>query len=165
MIRRRRTFAILVLLLSASGYGCSGRSGEPAGPLPPVPVAPPPPTPNPDANLAGRIVYTSVQTLGELQVYTVATRGNVGLGVKGVNPKFSPDGTLIAFQDGSGVSVMKSDGTEARTLRSHGGTPSFDPTGTVIAFGDRDTGVWKINVDGTDLTSLADDGCFLGEMT
>lgn len=163
IIPKRRSL-LTVLLLPAIGFGCGGGSGEPVGPFPPapvVPVVPTPPAPNPDANLPGRIVYTSVQTRGELQVYTVATRDNWGLGVNGVNPKFSPDGTLIAFQGGGhGVAVMKSNGTEVRTLRSRGGTPSFDPTGTVIAFGDRETGVWKINVDGTGLTSLTNDGGF-----
>jgi TolB protein len=88
-------------------------------------------------------------------VYDVATRGDRALGVSGVNPKFSPDGSLITFQ-GNGVRVMNSDGTGNRALNPAGGTPSFDPTGTMIAYGDN--GIWKINVDGTGRTQLTTAG-------
>lgn len=140
--------ALLILVI-----GCGKSTTAPAvgnGP-------PPPPAANPDSNLAGRIVYTKS---GALQTYTPATRGKVSLGVMGVNPKYSPDGTSIVFQGGGGISVMNSDGTNVKLLSSSGGTPSFDPTGNTIAFGNRTSGVWKINVDGTGLTQLTTDGGF-----
>ena len=104
------------------------------------------------ATLTGRIVYT---LSGRLRIYNVATKSDVGLGVDGVNPKFSPDGTLIVYQS-NGLRVMSSDGTNSRLLNGAGGTPSFDPTSSMIAFGDN--GIWRINVDGTGLTLLAATG-------
>ena len=103
------------------------------------------------AGLAGRIVYTNKG----LRVYNLATSADVSLGTSGVNPEFSPDGTLITYQN-NGIKVMNSDGTNVRVLSASGGSPSFDPTGTMIAF--KNNGIWKINVDGTGLTQLmADD--------
>ena len=105
------------------------------------------------ATLTGRIVYT---LSGNLRLYNVATRTDVALGVAGVNPKFSPDGTRIVFQTRAGISVVNSDGTNGRLVNASGGVPSFDPTGTMIAY--NDSGIWKINVDGTGKTQLNADG-------
>lgn len=104
------------------------------------------------ATLTGRIVYT---LSGKLRVYDVATKVDIGLGVDGVNPKFSPNGSLIVYQS-NGLRVMNSDGTNSRLIHVAGGTPSFDPTSTRIAFGDG--GIWQINVDGTGLTRLSTAG-------
>lgn len=148
----------VALLVAAALWGCGGGSaGGPTNP-PPPPTTPPP---NPDANLPGRIVYTSVQSGGVLQLYHVAARGSVSLGVAGINPKFSPDGTLIVYQFSGGVGVMNPDGTGRQTINAGwGGVPSFDPTGKVIAFGDRNSGIWRVNLDGTGLTQLTADGGF-----
>lgn len=105
------------------------------------------------ATLTGRIVYT---LSGNLRVYDVATRTDVALGVAGVNPKFSQDGTLIVYQTSGSIRVMNSDGTNNRLVNATGGIPSFDSTGTMIAY--RDNGIWKINVDGTGKTQLTTDG-------
>jgi Tol biopolymer transport system component len=102
-------------------------------------------------NLTSRIAYTA----GAIHIYNLATNADVNLGVSGVNPKFSPDGTLITYQN-NGIKVMNADGTGQRLLSPNGGTPSFDPTGTMITFGDQ--GIWKIHVDGTGLTRLTTDG-------
>jgi Periplasmic component of the Tol biopolymer transport system len=74
--------------------------------------------------------------------------------VSGVNPKFSPDGALITYQN-NGIKVMNSDGTYSRLLNATGGLPSFNPAGTMIAYDDN--GIWKINVDGTGRTQLTSD--------
>ena len=102
--------------------------------------------------LTGRIVYTT----GTLHIYNLATATDVSLGISGVNPKFSPDGTLITYQSRSGISVMNSDGSNKRVLSASGGTPSFDPTGTMIAFDNN--GIWTIGVDGTGLAQLTKSG-------
>ena len=102
------------------------------------------------ASLTGRIVYVN----SGLHVYNLATSTDVSLGLSGVNPEFSPDGTLIAYQS-NGISVMNSDGTNVRVVSASGANPSFDPTGTMIAF--VNSGVWKIHVDGTGLTRLTTD--------
>lgn len=99
--------------------------------------------------LTGRIVYT---LRGQLRVYDVASKADVGLGVAGINPRYSPNGSLIAYQN-DGLYIMNSDGTGSRLLNATGGGPAFDPTGTVLAFGDNGT-IWKINIDGTGLTRL-----------
>jgi TolB protein len=124
--------------------GCSGgTSGVPISPS-----ARQSPVLTTAAALTGRIVWTKN---GTIHVYNVATKADGSLGVSGVNPKFSPDGTMIAYQN-NGVYVMNSDGSHSRLLNPTGNEPSFDPTGTVIAYGD--SGIWKINVDGTGRTKL-----------
>ena len=138
---------------------CGGSSGGPTNPAPPV--VPPPVAPNPDANLPGRIVYTLA---GRLHIYTVATRSDEDLGITGINPKFSPDGSQVTYQNSSGVQIMSSSGTSTggnrRQLSSFGGVPSFDPSGKIVAFGHRDTGIWKVNADGTGITQITADGGF-----
>ena len=103
------------------------------------------------AGLTGRIAYTT----GTIHVHNLVTNADVDLRVSGVNPKFSPDGTLITCQC-SGISVMNADGTNQRVLNATGGTPAFGPSGSTIAF--VNSGIWKINIDGTGLTQLTTDG-------
>lgn len=156
-MRKRSSMLLVALLIAVAVGACGGSSGgSPAPTQPTLPQPAPPPAPNPDANLEGRIVYT---LRGDLHVYTVATRSDVDLRVRGINPKFSADGTMIVFQSG-GVSVMKADGSGQSTLSASGGVPAFDPAGKTVAFGDRSSGIWKINVDGTGLTQLTSDGGF-----
>jgi Tol biopolymer transport system component len=107
------------------------------------------------AGLTGSIVYGN----NGLHIYHLATSTDVSLGVSGANPDFSPDGTLITYQQpsgpGKGIRVMNSNGTGGYVVTASGANPSFDPTGTMIAF--VNGGVWKINVDGTRLTQLTTD--------
>lgn len=124
----------------------------------PARTPPPPPVPNPDSSLAGSVVYTLA---GDLHVYTISTRKDIALGVRGINPKFSPDGTQIVFQGlgGTGVRIMDGNGANDRQVSSFGGVPSFDPTGQVIAFGERASGIWTVNVDGSGRKQVtADEG-------
>jgi TolB protein len=106
-------------------------------------------------SLTGRIVYVNKG----LRVYDLATSTDVDLRVSGVNPDFSPDGTLITYQQpsgpGKGIRVMNANGTGGRVLNASGANPSFDPTGTWVAF--TDNGVWKVNVNGTGLQRLTTD--------
>ncbi len=55
------------------------------------------------------------------------------------HPAFSPDGSSIAFrsnQDGGGIFVMASDGTNVKRLTSHGYNPSWSPDGSEVAIAD-----------------------------
>ena len=104
------------------------------------------------ATFAGRIAYTT----GVIHICNGATGADVNTGVSGVNPKFSPDGSLIVYQNNN-VSVMSSAAPFANwVVTAPGATPSFDSTGTNIAFDNG--GIWKINLDGTGLTQLTHDG-------
>ena len=158
-IRRSPGWLLRAALLPAMCVACGGGSGGPTSP--PPPIVPPPVAPNPDANLAGRVVYTLA---GRLHIYTFASRFNDDLNVTGINPKFSPDGTQVVYQNSAGVQIMSSIGTSIggnrRQLSSFGGVPSFDPSGKIVAFGHRDTGLWKVNADGTGLIQITADGGF-----
>lgn len=158
MAASRVMISVMALVSFITGCGGSAPGGEGGVTAPPTttPVAPLPP--NPDSALLGKIVYTLG---GRLHIYTVATRRDVGLGVTGINPKFSPDGNLIVFQNAPGVRIMNSDGTGLRVLDSNsGGVPSFAPDGRTIAFGNRASGVWTVNTDGSGLRQLSTDGGF-----
>ena len=110
------------------------------------------PTPTTLTGLSGRIVYTGSKGL---RIYHLDTGADVSLGVSGVNPKFSPNGALITYQNG-GIYVMHSDGTNVTRLNATGNVPSFDNTSTRIV--DADSGIWTINVSGTGRTLLTSDG-------
>ena len=77
------------------------------------------------------------------------------------NPKWSPDGTQIAFTVGSAphggdLYIMNADGTGARQLFEHSGwddiDPSWSPDGTVIRFqgvsADGASGVYEVPAEG-----------------
>lgn len=115
------------------------------------PQATPSPTPTSTPSLTGRIVWTN----GTIHVYNVATKVDASLGVTGVNPKFSPDGTLIVYQNG-GIYVMNSNGTGIRQLSATGNVPTFDPTGTVVTYSD--SGILTIPVTGGTPTRLTNVG-------
>ncbi len=115
--------------------------------------------------------YTPTTT----QISEVATDGgtpHVLLTVTGVTPTFSPDGSQIAYVDGSGgIVIAAADGTHPRQLtstpdptKSSDSYPSFSPDGSRLAF-TRSTGdpsgsqigtseLWIVNADGTDLHRL-----------
>src|SRR5207245_11546036 len=94
------------------------------------------------AIFAGRIAYTT----GVIHICNGATGADINTGVSGVNPKFSPDGSMIVYQNAN-VSVMSSVAPFAHwVVTAPGATPSFDPTGTQIAFGN--AGIWKVNREG-----------------
>jgi len=109
-------------------------------------------TPAPLTGLTGRIVYVGSKGL---RIYNVATGADVSLGVSGVNPKFSPDGNLITYQN-SGIYVMHSDGTNITRLNATGNLPSFDPTSTRIVYADH--GIWTIGINGGTPTLVTSNG-------
>lgn len=142
-LKRIESYPIVVGLCAAI-LACSDSSTSPIGrPFQPILSVSAP-------TLTGRIAYTT----GTIHIYNLATNTDVSLGVSGVNPKFSPDGTLITYQN-SGIKVMNADGTNQRLINPTGGVPSFNPAGNAIAYDDN--GIWKINIDGTGRTQLTTD--------
>jgi Bacterial Ig domain/WD40-like Beta Propeller Repeat len=73
------------------------------------------------------------------------------------SPSWSPDGMNIVYQVGSGIYVVKADGTENRPLTNGLGdrSPAWSPDGTRIAFS-RSYVLYVINADGTGLVQLSD---------
>lgn len=103
----------------------------------------------------GHIVYTDG---GTLHVYNLSTNTDVNLGVSGVNPKFSSDGSLIVFQSTkAGIAVMNADGTNQRVLVPSGGTPNFNPAATTVVF-TANNGIASVSVNGGAVTQLSTDG-------
>ena len=103
----------------------------------------------PPGTYSGHIVYSAN---GGLHIFNLLTNGDTSLGISGVNPKFSRDGSRIVFQN-SGIWIMSSAAPYSpQQLSPTGGTPSFDPTGAFIVY--NDNGIWKMNADGTNKTHL-----------
>lgn len=103
----------------------------------------------PPGTYSGRIVYTAK---GGLHIFNLATNSDTSLGISGVNPKFSRDGSRIVFQN-SGIWIMNSaPAYSPQQLSTTGGAPSFSPDGTQIVYTDH--GIWKMNADGTHKTQL-----------
>lgn len=103
----------------------------------------------PPGTYSGHIVYTSQ---GGLHIFNLATNSDTSLGISGVNPKYSRDGSRIVYQNG-GIWIMNSGPSYSpQRLSTTGGTPSFSPDGTQIVY--TDSGIWKMNADGTNKTHL-----------
>lgn len=103
----------------------------------------------PPGTYSGRIVYTMK---GVLHIFDLATNTDSSLGISGVNPKFSRDGSTIVYQNG-GIWIMSSAAPYSpQQISTTGGVPSFDPTGTQIVYGN--SGIWKMNTDGSNKTRL-----------
>jgi WD40 repeat protein len=80
----------------------------------------------PGAN--GRIVFVRGGTL-----FTAQGSSETSLGIAGLHPSWSADGTQIAFDDGTNVKTVNADGTNAQT-RLAGTDPTWSPDGTQLAY-------------------------------
>lgn len=137
---RKLLFCLAMSLIAAVGH--AGKPSQAGGG-----------TPEGSVRFAGRLVYT-VQ--GTLNIYDGATGVVTNTGVSGVNPKFSPSGAQIAYQN-SGVYVMSSvPPYNPRLITAPGGTPSFDASGTKLTYGNG--GIWTVNVDGSGARQLTTAG-------
>jgi TolB protein len=110
------------------------------------------------------IVYNRLGS-GPPQVLAMTARGTAvrRLGV-GHAPEWSPDGRLIAFDNGQHIMVMKANGTATHDitpgLHDHNSIdPARSPDGRWIVFasepaGTRNGALWLVRADGTDLHEL-----------
>jgi len=95
----------------------------------------------------------SMDASGDSLVQLTANRRSVR------HPKYSPDGTLIAFQSDGGIWVMGADGDAPRKI-ANGYEPSWSPNGEKIAFSRPSDDpklngtIWIMNADGTNLRQL-----------
>lgn len=97
------------------------------------------------------------------QIYTMNAdgTGKTLLG-QGTCPDWSPDGSKIAFGEGTspyGIAIMNANGTDRRTVVPRGSAypcPAWSPDGERIAFGTwSDSDITIIRPDGTDSTTVA----------
>jgi Tol biopolymer transport system component len=75
-------------------------------------------------------------------------------------PTWSPDGKLIAFElDHQEVAVMDAGGGPPRTVVAKPSwNLSWSPDGKMLAIGPSGEGLWVVNVDGSGLTQISDEG-------
>ena len=116
----------------------------------------------PDGN---SVVYSANPT-GLYEIYETDLNGNTrqltyGLGTL-TSPEISPDGKLIAFSLGDGITsslwLMDRDGANPRMLYGSGWDPTWSPGGEMILFASYDPNssiqLFTINLDGTDLKQI-----------
>jgi TolB protein len=71
----------------------------------------------------------------------------------GENPDWSPDGTKLAYADGSNLMVANSDGSSPHALLP-GKDPAWSPDGSRLAF-DQGGALYVVNADGSDPRQIA----------
>lgn len=112
----------------------------PAAPLrqvpAPVPAAATQPAPEGRPPVKGWVVYQRPDGIYKTRVEDGTT---VRLADTGIYPRWSPDGSRIAFLRGAQVMVMRADGADQRTLATTGEPRcvAFHPDGAAVIFTDR----------------------------
>lgn len=107
-----------------------------------------------------RIVFESGRD-GQSEIYVMNANGSgqTRLTHSGGNymPKWSPDGSKIAFVSPGGISVMNADGSNLTQIATNAAHPAWSPNGNKIAFDSQRSGnwdLWMMNPDGSVVTQL-----------
>lgn len=69
-------------------------------------------------------------------------------------PRYSPDGTKIAFESDAQLWVMDADGSNPKQLNSNGRMPDWSPDGTRTVFIGPEATIWVMNSDGSNPRQL-----------
>ena len=133
----------------------SGPEVTVVNPLPPVDVAP-------RLRSNGRVVFARTYPMGRRRNLDIATMQPSGRGVRRLttnsaadtNPRWSPDGSRIAFERGNlrgfGLWLMSPSGRGQRKIANDALEPSWSPDGRWIAYRSfRALGVWVVRPDGS----------------
>lgn len=114
------------------------------------------------------IVFASDRSSNNLAIHRMNDDGTgvVSLGANGVHPRWSPDGSSIAFHmfadDDGEIFVMSADGSDLQEVVSAPGFssegPSWSPDGTRLVFAQFDgfPTIWAVDSDGNNLEQLTD---------
>jgi Tol biopolymer transport system component len=130
---------------------------------------------NPSWSPSGHLVVFERETHNASTLFTVRPNGSdLTKLAYGWDPRWSPDGRRIAFQDARGIEVANADGSDVRLLYagppSGPGVPSWSPNGKKLVFfntpgqpSQYTAEVWTMNADGTNQHRLYHSGCCISD--